>query len=727
MSASLPLEASAQANLPPWLDDFAASHSSAEATQLRAIAREALDAVEREPAVHTVVERSLATARILADLKMDGECLSATLLAALPEYNRDAERLRTRFGAAIARLVEGIRRTAMIEELSRAPGNAAADAKHDALRLESLRKMLLAMAQDVRVVLVKLAERVALMRELTSAADDARRDAARRTMDLFAPLANRLGMFQLKWELEDLSFRLLEPQIYQQIADLLDERRPQRSQYLADAAQALQQELAAHGLAAEVAGRPKHIYSIYKKMQRKHVEFDDLYDVRAVRVLVRETKDCYSVLGIVHNLWQPVPGEFDDYISHPKGNFYRSLHTAVIGPAGKTLEVQIRTHAMHHDSELGIAAHWRYKEGSKHDRKFDEKIAWLRQVLDWKDEIAVNQDLARLFEDTIYVLTPQGQVIDLPHGATAVDFAYHVHTDLGHRCRGAKVNGAIVPLTYRLKNANQVEIVAAKQGGPSRDWLNPAQGYLVSPRALAKVRHWFKQQELDLALAAGRAALDKELQRAGKTSVALDKIARALQFSKIDELLAAIGHGEVSARQVQQALHVESAPPQAPPAEPDIAKESRAQPVSRGVLVLGVNNIATMMAKCCKPVPPEPIVGFVAKARGVIVHRQDCANVRSLEADRRERLMPAQWGRDVAGPFAVDLAVEASDRSGLLRDISEVMAREHVNVTAANTLTRAARARMFFTVEIPDLAKLDQLIVGLKSVPGVVSASRKRT
>ena len=654
-----------------------------------------------------------ATAEVLGEIQADADSISTVLLGALPDWGR--EQIETEFGANVISLMDGLKRIRAIETLSDEGPSLGAQ------QLESLRKMLLAMAQDMRVVLIKLAEQVSLMRSLTSAAAEPRHQAARQTLNLYAPLANRLGVWQLKWELEDLAFQFLEPTLYQHVAGLLDERRGDRENNIENVAKLLQQAIDAEGLKVDVQGRPKHIYSIYKKMQDKHLAFDDLYDVRALRVLTGDVRDCYTVLGVVHNLWQPIPSEFDDYIAQPKGNNYRSLHTAVMGPAGRTLEVQIRTHDMHRESEFGVAAHWRYKDGGKVDRKYDAKIAWLRQVLDWRDEVSAKRS-GELFQDSVYVLTPQGQVIDLPRGATPVDFAYHLHTDLGHRCRGAKVDGAIVPLSYILQNAQHVEIIAAKHGGPSRDWLNTNLGYLASHRGVAKVRQWFNHQELTLATANGRALLEKEMQRAGKTGVALEQVADSLKFSGVNALFAAIGHGEVTARQIQQALVTKMV--EAPQA--NVTQTAKALTTSRGILVLGVDNIATVMAKCCKPAPPEAIVGFVTKSRGVMVHRADCGNITRLDSQRRERMMPADWGRNMAGPFAVDIAVEAEDRSGLLRDIYDAMAREKVNVTMANTLTRGADATMLFTVEIPDLAKLQLMLQSVRNVPGVVRASRKR-
>ena len=655
-----------------------------------------------------------ATAEILSENQADADSMSATLLAVLPSWDR--ERIEAEFGANVTSLIDGLKRIRAIETLSDESSSLGAQ------QLESLRKMLLAMAQDMRVVLIKLAEQLGAMRYLMAAPAQRQRQVARQTLSLYAPLANRLGVWQLKWELEDSAFRFLEPDTYQNVARMLDQQRGDRENYIERARSLLCMAIDAEGLQVDVQGRPKHIYSIYKKMQEKNLAFDQLYDVRALRVLTDDVRECYTVLGVVHNLWQPIPGEFDDYIAQPKGNNYRSLHTAVIGPDVRTLEVQIRTRDMHRESEFGVAAHWRYKEGGKGNRKYDAKIAWLRQVLDWREEVSAKRS-GELLRDSVYVLTPQGQVIDLPRGATPVDFAYHLHTDLGHRCRGAKVDGAIVPLNYALQNAQHVEIIAAKQGGPSRDWLNSNLGYLASHRGIAKARQWFNHQALTLATANGRAQLEKELQRAGKTGVALEQIAGRLNFPSVNDLCAAIGHSEITSRQIQQVLVEEII---AAPTE-TITQSAKALTTSRGILVLGVNNIATVMAKCCKPAPPEAIVGFVTKSRGVMVHRADCANIARLGSGGRERLMPADWGRDIVGPFAVDIAVEAEDRAGLLRDISDAIAREHVNVTAANTLTRAAFATMHFTVEIPDLGKLQMVLQSVRNVKGVARASRKRS
>ncbi|MBI4189936.1 MAG: bifunctional (p)ppGpp synthetase/guanosine-3',5'-bis(diphosphate) 3'-pyrophosphohydrolase [Betaproteobacteria bacterium] len=670
-----------------------------------------------EPALaHT-----LGAASILRELKLDTECLAASLLAQVADAREAVLAVRNAFGARIAELAEGVARMAMIESL----GSRASRAGEEAAQLEGLRKMLLAMAQDVRVVLVKLADHTQTMRFVVKCDDvQLRHDMARLALDIFAPLANRLGVWQLKWELEDLALRILEPETYKRIARLLDEKRSDRERYIDEVIARLREELERSGVRAEISGRPKHIYSIYHKMRRKGVDFDALHDVRAVRVLVNDVKDCYTALGIVHSRWTPLPKEFDDYIAKPKRNDYRSLHTAVIGPEGKPLEIQIRTHEMHQHSELGVAAHWRYKEGSHRDSSYDERIAWLRQIVEWKDEVADTGELtaqfrSELFADTIYVLTPQGRVIDLPKDATPIDFAYHVHTDLGHRCRGAKVDGAMAPLNTPLKNGQQVEITAAKQGGPSRDWLNPALGYLKSAAARAKVRQWFNRQNHEAAVAHGRDIVDKELQRHRLTGINLDKLAQQFEFGKLDDFLAEVGRGEIGPRQLQTALRADGAPP-VPVDEQPIVRKSRAQP--GGVLVLGVDKLLTVPAKCCKPAPPDPIIGFVSRGRGVTIHRKSCRNVARLAA---ERLVAADWGTSADATFAVDIVVEAGDRTGLLRDITEILSRERINVTATNTASRDASARMLLTVEINNLEQLNRVLALIRDVPGVAHAARR--
>lgn len=598
-----------------------------------------------------LLQHALGAAGILARMNMDSASIVAVILHALPEYWKDwAEKIRADFGSDVCELVEGVSRMEQIRQFSEMGSLHTQEGKKgdQAQQIETLRKMLLAMVQDIRVVLVKLAERTQTMRRLANADTAQQQLIAHETRGIFAPLANRLGVWQIKWELEDLSLRFLEPQLYKQVAGLLDERRVDREQYITDVLTLLRHELAQSGINAEVTGRPKHIYSIINKMKRKHLEFSELYDVRAVRILVPELRDCYAALGMVHNLWQPIPGEFDDYIAHPKSNGYRSLHTAVIGPRDLAIEVQIRTLEMHQHSELGVAAHWRYKEGGKSDSKFDEKIAWLRQILEWKEDVTDSGDMleqfkSELFQDHVYVLTPKGKVIDLPKGATPVDFAYSLHTDLGHRTRGAKVNGNIVPLNYKLQNGQRVEILTGKIGSPSRDWLSPNLGYLQSARARAKVRQWFKMQNFDENVAQGRAQLDKELHRLGVISVNQEKIAQRLHFNKLEDFLAAIGRNEVTQHQIVVAIQ-EEMPGKSEENKPVQLRTAAPVAAPKGVLVGGVGNLMTRTAQCCHPEPPDVIVGYVTRDRGITLHRKDCPAMLRLPENRRDRMLEAQWG-----------------------------------------------------------------------------------
>jgi GTP pyrophosphokinase len=678
-------------------------------------------------------------ASILAGLRLDGETLAAGLLSGVPEAVAEHEELlRERVGTAVASLVEGVARTAQIQGL-RSKLEGGGRSADRAAQLESLRKMLLAMVQDIRVVLVTLAGQTQRLRYLAGHGDaPARESAARDTLDLLAPLANRLGVWQLKWELEDLALRCSAPDTYKSIARQLDEKRGDREAFIARIMAELQAELRAAGIQGEVHGRPKHIYSIYRKLARKDLTLTDLFDIRGVRVLVRDVKDCYAVLGLVHSLWTPLPREFDDYIAKPKPNSYRSLHTAVVGPDGKVLEVQIRTHEMHQQCEYGVAAHWRYKEqgvrqpGRRSDAQADERIAWLRQILDWRDGLANVADLAEhfrtgLFEDTVYVLTPQGRVIDLPKGSTPVDFAYHVHSELGHRCRGAKVDGDMVPLNRALDNGQTVEILAAKSGGPSRDWLNPELGYIHSSRARAKVRQWFNSQNLEASLAQGRQLVEKLLQREGMTALALDKLAAHLHFARLEEFLAAVGRTELTARQLSIAVQELAQPKAPPPAEapPPVARPAgQPPPAGRGdILVVGVDKLLTALARCCRPAPPDAIIGFVTRGRGVSIHRQACANVARLPQDR---LIDAQWGADAErGSFPVDVEVSAGGDAGLMRGLLDLFAREKVRVLAARTSGREPLLRLHFTLEIGGLGTLRSLLAQVHELPGVLSARRR--
>jgi len=634
-----------------------------------------------------LLQHALGAAAILAGMHMDHETIAATILHAVPEYlDGWPEKIEQDFGASVKMLVDGISRMEQIEQFSEIPSLHKKNKDEATQQIEGLRKMLLAMVEDIRVVLIKLAERTQTLRQLSGASTDQQKLVAQQTRSLFAPLANRLGVWQLKWELEDLSVRYLEPELYKKVAKLLDERRADREQYIADVVSKLKEVLNQAGIPAEVTGRPKHIYSIINKMKHKHIDFSELYDVRAVRILVgdmtlrdevsgagmspsassrnrllrsnvSEAEDstidgirgCYTALGLVHELWPPIESEFDDYIAHPKSNHYRSLHTAVVGPRGLALEVQIRTREMHRHSELGVAAHWRYKEGVKSDARFDEKIAWLRQILEWKEDLADKGDLQEqfkneLFHDQVYVLTPQGKVIALSKGATPVEFAYTLHTDLGHRTRGAKVDGSIVPLNYKLQNGQRVEILTVKQGGPSRDWINPSLGFLQSSRIRAKVRAWFKSQNYDESVTQGRTQLDRELHRLGITAINQEKLAQRLHFNRLDEFLAAIGRNEITQRRIAVAIQEELPTKVIETAKPKAFRPATERISKADITVGGVNNLMTRIAKCCNPVPGDAIVGYVTRDRGITIHRKDCAFMLRMTESRRDRKLTAQWG-----------------------------------------------------------------------------------
>jgi len=663
---------------------------------------------------------ALGLAANLAAIGLDAPGRAAGVLFAAPKHLGSPDALGEAFGAEIAGLASGVEKLYQLRLATRANVGE---------QNEVLRKMVLGMVEDVRVVLIRLASRTQTLRwfSKSKALDKEKAEYARETLDIYAPLANRLGVWQLKWELEDLSFRFLEPELYKKIAAMLDEKRLERQQYITQAIATLARELAAMAVKAQITGRPKHIYSIWNKMRAKALDFSQLYDVRALRVIVPEVKDCYTALGVVHNLWQPIPREFDDYISRPKGNLYQSLHTAVMGPAGKTLEVQIRTEAMHRQAEFGVAAHWRYKEpgrASKAEAAFERKVAWLRELLAWRDEVAdwgKTTKQARL-DDTVYVITPQGKVVDLPAGSTPVDFAYALHTDLGHRVRGAKVDGHMVTLDSALKSGQRVEIVAAKTGGPSRDWLNAERGFVKSHRARQKIRQWFNAKALAETVAAGRAQVEKELRRERAAHVSLEALATRLGAGKPDDLFVAVARDEINLRQLQSAVReLKGAEPL--PEKVSIVKKKK-DAASGGVLVVGgVDRLLTQLARCCKPVPPDPIRGFVTRGKGVSVHREDCTGLKRLAEGQPERLIDAQWGTG-EGRYAVEMAVTASDRRGLLRDIGDALAREKINVTAARTQNRDDLAFMRFTFEVTNVAHLKRAFAVVRQLKGVIRVSR---
>ncbi len=674
-------------------------------------------------------------------------CAAAYLVYAGDYLQRPEEVVRKAFGDSYASLVTLTRKLVQIQRAARAAPVANFDQGQRVLQTERVRKMLLAFSRDLRVVLLRLASRLQTLRWYASSRQPCPAELATETLQVFAPLANRLGIWQIKWELEDLSFRFLHPQDYQQVARLVDEKRGEREAGVQAARSALAALLAAAGLRADVQGRPKHLYSIWKKMQGKQLSFDRVFDARALRVVVDDVAACYAALARVHEAWQPVEGEFDDYIARPKVNGYQSLHTVVRAADGRPVEVQIRTRAMHEHAEHGVAAHWMYKEaGSKGYAgvsaagDFEERIAEARKAV-LRELLAWERDFSRLgadgagpaaasvsFDDRIYVFTPQATIIDLPTGGTPIDFAYSLHTDLGHRCRGARVDGALVPLGTALQSGQTVEIVSTKDGGPSLDWLNPELHFLASPRAKAKVRAWFNAEQQTQTIARGRDAVEKLLQREGKTALAHDTLADQLGFKNADALFEVVGKDELSLRTIENLLR---------PAEPVPADEPIALHRSRseggnqgGVLVVGMDTLLTTLARCCRPAPPDAISGFITRGKGVAVHRRDCSNLRQMAQATPARVIEVAWGRpgaDRPAVYPLDVAIEADDRSGLLRDISEVFAKDRMNVTGVHTLSAKDRttAWMTFTVEAADVARLGPVLTQIARVPGVRHARRK--
>ena len=715
-----------------WLAAVAAGRPPEEQEVLRRAVAFALKAHagQQRASGEPHIQHSLAVAKILADMGLDHETLAAAIMHDVVEDTGvELEDVRREFGPRIALLVYGVTKMEVIQEFQ--PGAGAS--RRERAQAESLRKMLLAMAEDVRVVLIKLADRLHNMRTLAALPADKQQRIARETMDILAPLANRLGIWQMKWEIEDLAFRYLEPAAYEQIAGWLAERRVDREEYIARFVESLSRELKKAGIEAEISGRAKHIYSIWRKQQRQGEKLERIFDVRAVRVLVNDVRDCYGALGVVHSLWQYVPGEFDDYIATPKENNYRSIHTAVIGPEGKTVEVQIRTHDMHRASELGVAAHWRYKEGARGDKGYDEKIAWLRTLLEWKDEVAeasdfVDQFKSEVFSERVYVFTPKGNIVDLPAGSTPLDFAYHIHTDVGHRCRGAKVNGQMAPLTHQLKTGDRVEVLTVKEGGPSRDWLSPHLGYLATSKARSKVGHWFKQQNYDASAAAGRDILEREFHRLGLADVNFEKLAARFGHARVDDFLAALGRGDIKPAQITSAVP-ELVEPAARAARPFIAPRVVAgKKKPAGVNIQGVGNLLTRMAKCCNPVPGDAIVGFITRGQGVTIHRRDCANALRHHNENEERLIEVSWGARAGQTYPVEVEIAAHDRAGLLRDITGLLANEKINVLGVSTVTdRQEVAHMTFTLEIPDIETLSRILALIDQIPNVLEVRRRKS
>jgi GTP pyrophosphokinase len=711
-------------------------HQEQALARARAFAEPLLASEAMETGENTLAHAD-AVAAILRDIG-GSEAMQAAiyLVHACVHLNRPQEVIAKAFGDNFATLAVETNKLMRVQQQAREAESVEQHVDDAALQTENVRKMLLGFSRDLRVVLLRLASRLQTLRYYAASKRPVLPSIAREAQEVFAPLANRLGIWQIKWELEDLSFRFLEPDTYKHIARLLDEKRIERETYMEQLRTRLEAELRARSISATVSGRPKHIYSIVKKMRGKSLPFDQVYDIRALRVIVPTVKDCYATLSWVHEHFESIPEEFDDYIARPKPNGYQSLHTVVRDGDGRATEIQIRTQAMHDHAEHGVAAHWAYKEagtkgyaGVSATGEYDAKIAVLRQLLAWGQDMA-DTSHSHLFEDRIYVLTPDAAVIELPQGATPVDFAYAVHTNLGHRCRGARVDGTMVALNTPLQSGQTVEIITVKEGRPSRDWLNPELGYLVGNRSRAKVRAWFNAQALHETVARGREAVEKLLQREGKTAFKLDDLATQLGFKTADALFEVVGKDEYSLRNIENLLRPSEAESSAP--EPLLIRKPRhsASGSKAGVLVVGVDSLMTQLAKCCRPAPPDDIRGFVTRGKGVSVHRADCRNFREMSARNEERVIDVAWGLPKATQlsstvYPVDVAVEASDRQGLLRDISDVFAREKTNVIGVQTQSVKGTAWMTFTVEVTDSGRLNKVLAIVAGVQGVRSARRR--
>jgi GTP pyrophosphokinase len=676
-----------------------------------------------------VTARGIAIARLLEDIHAEPDIRAAAILYPLVEsgaINGDA--IEKSFGGVMRRRIEELQRLGSFG----LPENWRTGHPLPPPQAETLRKMLLAIVADVRLVLVRLADQLDRLQRARDAEPEWRERVAIETREIFAPLANRLGIWHFKWQMEDLAFRYLEPDTYRGIAKYLKQTREAREDRIAQVLQVLREELRKAGIRGDIEGRPKHIYSIWRKMRRKHVGIEEVFDISAVRVLVETVPECYAVLGQVHSLWPYIAGEFDDYIANPKGNFYRSLHTAVMGPGNEPLEVQIRTREMHEHAELGVAAHWRYKEGGRGDPAFEQKINWLRQLLAPGEDAEADRDLldqlrTEIFEDRVYAFTPAGDVVDLPAGATPLDFAYQVHTNIGHHCRGARVNGRMVQLTHPLKNGDKVEILTAKNAHPSRDWLLPQAGYLVSPRSRGKVRAWFRLQDQDQNRRSGRQTLEKELARLGM-EVDLAPVAKRFGLPGEEQLWLAIGAGDLTMPAVIAACEREAPPP--PPAqvtEEIQVKARRPAYTEAAVSISGVGDLLTNFARCCRPLPPEPIAGYITQGRGVSIHRADCKNLARLQLEHPERLMAVDWGRREQAKYPVEIEVQAWDRTGLIRDISALLADEKIDINAMSTRTHRAThvATIDITAGISSLEQLSRLMHRVSRLPNITSVRRK--
>ena len=696
------------------------------------------EATRNHPDAALLLWRGVEMVEILSMLSMDSESLRAALLFPLANSNVVSEEvLEEQFGKAIVSLVHGVRDMDAIRQLKATHNDSMASEQVD-----NVRRMLLAMVEDFRCVVIKLAERIAHLREVKDAPEDERVLAAKECTNIYAPLANRLGIGQLKWELEDFCFRYLHPDEYKRIAKLLHERRIDREQYIDTFVHSLRTEIVKEGVKAEVYGRPKHIYSIWRKMQKKALTFDELFDVRAVRIVAERLQDCYGALGIVHTLYRHLPSEFDDYVANPKPNGYQSIHTVVLGPKGKTVEIQIRTRQMHEDAELGVAAHWKYKEGGGGSARgasgHEERIAWLRKLIAWQEEMADSGEMldevrSQVFDDRVYVFTPKGDVVDLPAGSTPLDFAYHIHSDIGHRCIGAKIGGRIVPFTYQLQMGDQIDIITQKQPNPSRDWLNPNLGYVTTSRGRSKIHAWFRKQDRDKNIVAGRQILDSELDH---LDISLKEAEKLLlpryNVNSLEELLAAIGGGDIRLNQMsnylQSKLHKPSAEEEDLEALRQLTQKSAAprSKESGRVVVEGVGNLMHHIARCCQPIPGDDIVGFITQGRGISIHRADCDQLTDLISHAPERIVDAVWGESYSSGYSLVVRVTANDRSGLLRDITTILANEKVNVLGVSSRsdTKKQLATIDMDIEIYNQQVLGRVIARLNQVPDIIDARR---
>jgi len=689
-------------------------------------------ATQRRESGEPYINHPLAVAETLASLRMD----TATIVAALcHDVSEDCDvpmsELESRFGREVAGLVDGVTKLDKMQFLhvDNDDGRPLIQLNGQDLWAENMRKMFLAMAEDIRVVLIKLADRLHNMKTLQFRTPAKRRRVAQETMEIYAPLANRLGIWELKWQLEDLSFRHLEPEKYHEIADKVASRRVAREKYIQRVIEVLRGELEKHSIQADLSGRPKHIYSIYRKMLRRGVDVDQIYDQLAVRVLVHSIPDCYTALGVIHSIWRPLPGQFDDYIANPKESLYQSLHTTILAVDGKPLEIQIRTHEMHQVAEYGVAAHWRYKEGVRQDQKFDAKVAWLRQLMDWQKDVAggaqefVDSLRSDIFQDQVYVFTPKGEIKELPSGATSLDFAYRIHTDVGHKCVGAKVNGRLVSLDTKLHNGDIVEIITAKGSrGPSRDWLNPNLGFVHTAHAREKIRQWFRRQQRDENIIRGREMVEKALKRLNVDGVKLDDLVTDFKFDKVDDFLAAVGYGDINPDEIGR--HVLSGAEEQRKDATTIPQFARTATPMGGLRVMGVGDLLTRVCRSCNPVPGDNIIGYITRGRGVTVHRKDCSSV--LNEDEKDRLIAVDWSESDQHVFPVTVRLEAWDREGLVRDVTAILSDEKMNIIALSAVVHKDQtATVWLTVEVPRLDRLSRIMSRLESIRDVFNVVRE--